>query len=84
MVSKCLKFSSEYCPPCKALAGILKDFDRCPIEEIDAPSNQDLCEKYGVRNVPTLIFVDESGNEIFRHLGMTTLEKLNAEFDANN
>lgn len=80
MVNKILKFSAEYCGPCKALKHNLKDLD-FPIEEVDVQENMDAAIEYGVRNIPTLIYVDDKGKTLFRSVGLVTkddvLNKIN-------
>lgn len=84
MIAKGYKFYSDWCMPCKALGNILKDFTRCSIEEINVEENEELTTKYGIRNIPCIVFVDSEDREVFRHIGMTTLDKLNTEFDEYN
>jgi thioredoxin-related protein len=50
------------------------------VESVDAIKNRDLVEKYSVMAVPTLIKVDEEGNEIARLRGAQTAEKLKEFF----
>jgi thioredoxin 1 len=38
--------------------------------KIDVDGNQDLSMKYGVRNVPSLVLVDENGKELNRMVGV--------------
>ena len=61
---KILKFESDSCPQCKALSATLEritkeyktDMKSIDIEE---DNNQDLIRKYNIRNIPTLIFLNE-------------------------
>lgn len=61
---KILKFESDSCPQCKALSVTLEritkeyktDMKSIDIEE---DNNQDLIRKYNIRNIPTLIFLNE-------------------------
>lgn len=46
------------------------------IEDIDIDDQPELAMQYNVRGVPTLILVDDSGNEIKRNVGMITEERL--------
>jgi thioredoxin 1 len=41
-----------------------------PVEEIDIDQNLDMARKYGIRGVPTMVIVDDEGNEIKRQSGM--------------
>jgi thioredoxin-like negative regulator of GroEL len=60
---KVLKFSAEWCTPCKQMTKWLNtqgyDYD---IVEVPIETNQELVQIYGVRSVPTLIMLDEDNN----------------------
>lgn len=43
---------------------------------VDVWQNSEVGEQYGVRVVPTLIFLDPSGEELFRHEGVMTKPQL--------
>lgn len=70
---KVLKFEAAWCGPCKMLSKVMEDAgDKIgvPVEVIDIDQNRDLAVKYGIRGVPTLVVVDEAGNEVKRQSGM--------------
>lgn len=76
---KLLKMSASWCLPCKSLAQMLdkaKSKITIEIEDIDIDDQPELAMQYNVRGVPTLILVDDSGNEIKRNVGMITEERL--------
>lgn len=83
MVTKILKFSASYCGPCQALKHNLKDLD-FPIEEIDVQENEELTAKYGIRNIPTLIYLDENGKVLHRSVGLVTKDAVLAKIDELN
>jgi thiol-disulfide isomerase/thioredoxin len=60
---KILKFSATWCGPCKMLS---KKFEKEGIvyEDIDVDDNPERAAKYGVRSLPTVVIVDESGTTI--------------------
>ena len=41
-----------------------------PVEKIDIDDNVELAKQYGVRGVPTLVVVDDAGNEVRRKVGV--------------
>ena len=41
-----------------------------PIEVVDVDQNADLAKQYGVRGVPTMVVVNESGHELRRKVGL--------------
>lgn len=62
------------CIPCRQMAPILeqlrRDFaGRFEVEFIDVWENPSAGERYGVRMIPTQIFYDAAGRELFRHEG---------------
>ena len=66
-----LYFTASWCGPCKALAPrMVKLADQINYRKIDVDTNQDLSIKYGVRNVPSLVLVDENGTELNRIVGV--------------
>lgn len=72
---KILKFSASWCNPCKALAKQLNGIT-LPITSYDVDEHEDLVEKYNIRNVPTLIFVNDADNELKRLVGVVTKQKV--------
>jgi thiol-disulfide isomerase/thioredoxin len=76
---KLVKFSADWCGPCKLLSATIdgiKDTIPYVVEDIDADSNLELVKKYNVRNIPTLLLLDDDGNEVKRKLGNMTLSDL--------
>ena len=62
------------CIPCKKMAPILEELKkeyarRMEVEFIDVWKNPDAGKAYGVEMIPTQIFYDASGTELFRHTG---------------
>jgi thioredoxin-related protein len=39
------------------------------VEKIDAETNNELVAEYNVRNLPTVVLVDDSGKELYRTVG---------------
>jgi len=67
-----LKFSASWCTPCKLLSATLKDVEG--VKEIDIDKNRELTSQYGVRSVPTLVFLQD-GKEVERTTGSIPLAK---------
>ena len=62
------------CIPCKLMAPILKEVrseykERASIIFIDVWKDPSQSKKFGVRVIPTQIFYDKSGKEVWRHEG---------------
>ena len=73
---KLLKFTASWCPSCKQLSKVLEDFNDIPVEEVDVEDQFELADKYGIRNLPTMILLDKDNNEIRRFVGLITLDKI--------
>lgn len=73
-----MKFYGEWCNPCKILAGIIQGIDLSSVEyeDIDISTAPDVTAHYRVRAVPTLILLDEDGNELKRFSGTMNAEAL--------
>ena len=72
-----LDLGGEKCTICRKMAPILAELKveyagRLAVETIDVNRNPDVGEKHGIRLIPTLIFFDASGEEIFRHEGFAS------------
>lgn len=74
MVNKVLKFAGEWCMPCRALSETLSKVTDVYIELIDVDENEGLCEKYHIRNIPVLVFLNENNEELGRTVGNISLE----------
>ena len=71
-----LYFSASWCGPCKTLGPIMESLSgQINYQKIDVDSNQDLPIKYGVRNIPTLILI-EDGKAIDRMVGIGTKDTI--------
>lgn len=69
-----LEFGSTTCVPCKMMEKVLvevKDIygDRIDVQFINVMKNRDLAQEYGIKLIPTQVFLDENKNEISRHQG---------------
>jgi thioredoxin 1 len=62
------------CVPCKMMAPILEKLeaayrDRAVIAFIDVWKHRDQAPRFGVRAIPTQVFFDTDGKEVYRHQG---------------
>jgi thioredoxin 1 len=76
---KVLKFYADWCGPCKALTRIIEiagEKVTIPVENVNIDENIFLAQEFKVRPVPTMILVDDTENEIKRHVGLVNEEKL--------
>lgn len=67
---KLIKFSASWCMPCKNLESRLNKLDlTIDLFSYDVEEEVDLTEEWKVRNVPTVILVDDNGHEVKRWVG---------------
>lgn len=72
-----LFFNATWCDPCRRMRPIVAGLRRqgYRMRDVDVDRHRDLAEKYGIRSVPTFVFL-ENGNEVNRFSGGTTSEHL--------
>ena len=80
-----LELGSVSCVPCKMMEPVLEQLratfgDALEVEFIDIWKNQEVGQQYGIRAIPTQIFFDANGNEIFRHQGFFPYEDIVAKW----
>ena len=73
-VPRLVDLGAGKCIPCKKMAPILEELKkeyagRMEVEFIDVWKNPDAGKAYGIEMIPTQIFYDASGTELFRHTG---------------
>ena len=75
-MKKILYFSAKWCQPCRTLGPIMESLSgQINYEKIDVDNNQDLSIQYGVRNIPTLVLV-ENGEAVGRLTGLQQKEAI--------
>lgn len=93
-----LDLGATKCIPCKMMAPMLEELKseykgRLKVEFIDVWENPKEAKKYDIKLIPTQIFFDASGKELFRHEGFFSKEDIlrkwkefgvNLEKGANN
>lgn len=65
---------AKSCIPCKMMAPILEELTReykgkAAVFFIDVRENYDQVQRFGLRAIPTQVFYDKSGREVWRHEG---------------
>jgi len=76
---------SDNCIPCIMMAPILEELKqeyagRLRVDFIDVWKNPDAGKEYGIKLIPTQIFYDASGKELFRHEGFFSKEDILAKW----
>jgi thioredoxin 1 len=76
-MKKILYFSAAWCGPCRTLGPIMDSVaGEVAWEKVDVDQNQELSMKYGIRNIPTLVLVDNDGNELNRSTGVMQKQQI--------
>ncbi|HAI13876.1 MAG TPA: thioredoxin [Phycisphaerales bacterium] len=76
-----LDLGAGKCVPCRMMKPILETLTheyagQMRVTFIDVWENPDAGEKYGIRIIPTQIFYDAQGKELFRHEGFYSKEEI--------
>ena len=70
---KALLFASVTCPNCKLAANMLEKAGYL-YKKVIATENIELTNKYGVKQAPTLVIVDENGNAVAKYRGVSEIK----------
>ncbi len=78
---KLLDLGSDQCIPCKEMAPILEELktefaDKFHVELLDVRKDPVMATVYSIQLIPTQIFFDASGKELFRHEGFYSKEDI--------
>ena len=84
-VPRLVELGADRCIPCKMMAPILEQLrkeysGKLEVGFIDVWKNPDAGRRYGIRRIPTQIFYDASGRELFRHVGFFPKEDILAKW----
>ena len=75
-MKKILYFTAPWCGPCQTLGPIIESLSgQINYEKVNVDENQDLSIQYGVRNIPTLVLV-ENGEVVSRLVGVQSKEQI--------
>ena len=85
VLPKLLDLGAGKCIPCKMMAPILEQMKTeyagtLAVEFIDVWKNPDAGKQYGIEVIPTQIFYDATGKELFRHIGFFAKEDILAKW----
>ncbi|MBN2068930.1 MAG: thioredoxin family protein [Opitutales bacterium] len=88
-IPKLLDLGAKKCVPCKMMEPVLADLamnyrGQFDVEFIDVwqPENRTKATFYKINSIPTQIFFDETGKELWRHEGYISKEDILKAWDA--
>ncbi|MFH1152420.1 MAG: thioredoxin family protein [Pseudomonadota bacterium] len=75
------------CIPCKMMAPIMAKMEKlytgkAAIVFIDVWENKSQAKRFGIQAIPTQVFFDESGKEVYRHVGFLAEEAIREKLKA--
>jgi len=76
-----IDFGAGTCATCKMMEIVLTELsaergDQISIRFVDVWENEEASEAYSIRMIPTQVFLDADGNELFRHEGFISKEDI--------
>ena len=70
-MKKFLYFTAPWCGPCRQLGPIMEQIqsEGVIVQKVDVDSNPEICQEFGVRNVPTVV-LQADNTEVGRKVGL--------------
>lgn len=81
-----LDFSATWCGPCKKIAPFIAELadeyeGRVLVGKCDVDDNDELTSRFGIRNVPTVLFIKD-GQVVDKHVGAAPKSELAGKIEA--
>ena len=81
-----IDFWATWCGPCKRIGPLIESLaqeyeEQAVVGKCDVEENNELTQRFGVRNVPTIIFI-KNGQVADKQIGATTKATLEAKLKA--
>ena len=79
-------FWAEWCGPCRMIAPIVEELaeeyaGKAVIGKVDVDNNPFICDKYGIRNIPTILFF-KNGEIVDKQVGAAPKNALAAKIQS--
>ena len=80
-------FWAEWCGPCRLIGPIIDDMSvefegKARIGKVNVDHNPEISSKYGVRSIPTILFIKD-GEVVDKHVGTATKATLTDKLKAH-
>jgi len=81
-----LDFWAVWCGPCRMIGPIVEEMSgeyegKAVIGKVDVDNNQEVATKYGIRNIPTVLFI-KNGEVVDKQVGAAPKATFTAKLDA--
>ncbi len=81
-----IDFWAEWCGPCRMIAPYVEQIateyeGKAVVGKVDIEQNNDITTKYGIRNIPTVLYF-KGGEVVDKQVGVTTKAALASKLDA--
>ncbi|MFV0593470.1 MAG: thioredoxin [Draconibacterium sp.] len=81
-----LDFWAVWCGPCRMIAPIVEEMSgeyegKAVIGKVDVDNNQEISMKYGIRNIPTVLFI-KNGEVVDKQVGAAPKQAFTSKLDA--
>lgn len=82
-----IDFWAEWCGPCRMISPIIEELSteyegKALIGKVNVDHNQQISMKYGVRSIPTILFL-KNGEVVDKQVGATSKQVLASKIDAH-
>ena len=79
-------FWAEWCGPCRMIGPIIEELHheyagKVVVGKVDVDSNPEVSMKYGIRNIPTVLFL-KNGEIVDKQVGVTTKQNFVNKIEA--
>ena len=84
-----IELGADKCIPCKAMQPVMREIAKeykgtIQVVFYDVWKTPDYGKKYGIKLIPTQVFMDKDGKEVFRHVGFFAKEDIIAALKERN
>lgn len=82
-----IDFWAEWCGPCRMISPIIEELSseyngKVLVGKVDVDSNPEISMKYGIRSIPTILFV-KNGEVVDKQVGAVPKKVIADKIDAN-